>query len=307
MWRQPMLACGSRLDAPGRTSHQLTPGRGGPVALRCCRRSTRMLGGEAPRDRRAHDPSGVGCSGRSAVHSAAEVRAAAASCRCHGRLSLRPIAATVSFSIQAMRSPTCASWSACNRISTSRPLSVDSISTTDFSVSSSSNGSPCCTTSPTLLEPADRAGRSPSPARLSEFPMPPESLSVFSWRKRVKLDELRTACTISAVPGNSARSSSGANGIGAKGQPTRVTGASNSSNNSVPMRAAISAPTPPLRHGLVRNHNTMSLRDRGGDCCHVERQLTCANQSLQPRFRERAPARRRPPARCEPWPNRQSK
>src|SRR5687767_12545795 len=57
----------------------------------------------------------------------------------------------------------------------------------------------------------------------------------------------RAARTMSLLPGSRARSSAGAKGMGAKGQPTRTTGASSSSKSSVPIRAAISAPMPPFR------------------------------------------------------------
>ena len=48
-------------------------------------------------------------------------------------------------STQAIRSPTSACWSTCTRISWSRPLTAASISTIDFSVSTSSSGSPAST------------------------------------------------------------------------------------------------------------------------------------------------------------------
>src|SRR5262249_46328508 len=56
----------------------------------------------------------------------------------------------------------------------------------------------------------------------------------------------RIARTMFSRPGSRACSSSGVKGMGTNGQPTRITGASSSSNDSLPMRAAISAPTPPF-------------------------------------------------------------
>jgi len=54
-------------------------------------------------------------------------------------------------SIQATWSPTAAWLSTCIRICVNRPVAAASISTTDFSVSTSSNGSPATTLSPTFF------------------------------------------------------------------------------------------------------------------------------------------------------------